>query len=153
MVEKIRCARDLVYTEARGESEYGQMLVIWTVMRRMQERRPEWSGSFCDNVYNVRIVGTRMVSQYAGPIHKPVVLPDNDPELIKIAQLAIRVLFGYVTVRPEHRCAIAYQRPEHADPRNQDWFSTLKPLGRVGNHNFYCLTEKPQSQEVKVAVR
>ena len=147
LVEKIRCARDLVYTEARGESEYGQMLVIWTVIRRMSEKRPEWSGSFCDNVYRIRFVKERMVSQYAGPIHKPVTLRDDDPELVKIAQLAIRVLLGYAVVRPEHRCVVAYQRPEHADARNQGWFSTLNHLGRIGRHNFYCL---PSPQNVAV---
>jgi hypothetical protein len=149
--KQIQCVRDAIYTEARGESDYGKLMVAYVVVNRWKTRPQAWGNSPCQVVYQIGLNKRGgLVSQFSGPIHHPVVLPDTDPELMRAAVIAIRVLLGYELPQEEHRCSIAYQRIEHADSKRQTWFTTLRSLGKIDNHTHYCL---PETRMVSVASR
>ncbi len=135
LIRDIRCLRDTIYTEARGENEYGQAMVAFTLLNRYRQARGK---TICDLAYQVDKRNGKMVSQFSGNIHHMVTLQDDDPKLRPFAKMAVWVLLGYFTPLPQHRCVIAYQRIEHADPKRQGWFTTLQMVGKVGNHTFYC---------------
>ena len=49
--KNVKCLRDLVYTEARGEPLEGQYLVAWVAWQRYLDNRPDFGrGSLCDVV-------------------------------------------------------------------------------------------------------
>jgi len=137
LAQNIRCIRDTIYTEARGENEYGRALVGYVLLSRWRDQK---SRSLCELAYQVDVKGGKRVSQFSGNIYHPVLFDDEDPRLQEIARLAVWVYLGYFEPLPQHRCARAYQRIEHADPNRQGWFSTLRLITKVGNHTFYCLS-------------
>lgn len=139
-VLQLRCMADVVYTEARGEDDYAKSMVAHVVMRRIRENRPEWPQTPCGNVYKVKVKKNgELVSQFSGPVHKPVRVSDVDLVYQHSVQVAVRVMLRYWQPRPEHACAIAYQNKKIASQDRQGWFMTLKPIGDIGEHAFYCL--------------
>lgn len=135
LIKQLRCMRDAVYTEARGQPELGQLMVAHVIYVRARGDRTK----FCDEVYKQyrKKDGTR-VSQFSGPVHHPVTLKDDDPRLLQASLVAVRVGLGHF-VPPEHlRCASNYLNPAGSDPVRLRWFGTLRFAGTVKDHNFYC---------------
>lgn len=114
-------------------------MVGYVVVARWHDRRREWGDTPCKVAYRLDVRNGKIVSQFSGNIHHPAELRDDDPELLEISKIAIRVLLGYFQPKPEHRCARAYQHKEHADSGRQGWFGTLVSLGPIDRHTFYCL--------------
>lgn len=135
---QIRCLRDAIYTEARGESDFGQRMVAWVVAQRALDNNPHFGGStICQVVYATKRAKGRLISQFSGPVHHPVKVADDDPVLVRAEHNARRVLMGGWEPEGELRLARYYQQPERADPKRSAWFGTLKAVERVGNHVFY----------------
>lgn len=136
---QIRCLRDAVYTEARGEDDYGQRMVAWVVAGRALDNLPHFGGgTICKVVYAThRNKKGQLVSQFSGPTHHPVKVPDDDPVLRRAEYNARRVLLGSWQPKEELREARYYQRPEHADRARSAWFKKLQAIHWVGNHIFY----------------
>jgi spore germination cell wall hydrolase CwlJ-like protein len=137
---QLRCMADAIYTEARGESPYAQRMVAYVILRRMWEARPEWPQSPCGNVYHIRFrKDGEMVSQFEGPVHKPVGVSDTDREYLRSTLAALEVMQGFWKPEPQHTCVIAYQNKVHARGSRQGWFKKLDYVGDIDQHSFYCL--------------
>lgn len=136
---QIRCMRDAVFTEARGESDFGQLMVAWVVAQRALDNSLHFGGgTICKVVYATkRDKKGRIISQFSGPVHNPVRVSDDDPVLVRAEYNARRVLMGGWEPEGELRLVRYYQQPERADPKRSVWFQTLKAVEKVGNHIFY----------------
>lgn len=141
LVRNLRCLIDTMYTEARGEGEYAQALVAHVVVARWKEQRPEWGKTVCEVAYRVDIRKGRLVSQFSGNIHHLAVFDLRDRAVQDMARVAFAVLIGMCPISPEHKCTRAYQRIEHAASHRQSWFATLRNIGNIGKHTWYCLPE------------
>jgi spore germination cell wall hydrolase CwlJ-like protein len=134
---QLRCLRDAVYTEARGEDDLGQLMVAWVVAQRALENRSYWGGgTICKVVYATsRNKNGSIVTQFAGPVYNPVTVRDDDPQLRRAEQNARRVLLLNWQPQGKLHQARFYQNPKTADPKRGRWFKG--PVGSIGNHVFY----------------
>jgi len=141
---QVRCLRETVYTEARGENEEGQLLVAYVVAQRALENRRDWGGgTICDVAYAIRIKKNgKVTSQFSGPIHHPVKVPEGDQNLVKAEEVAMRVLRRQWKPKENFACARYYFSEKDADPTRAEWFKNLQRAGKVGNHTFFC--EQPK---------
>jgi hypothetical protein len=139
LVEQLRCMRDAVYTEARGESQLGQLMVAYVVYVRARGDRSK----FCSVVYEQRRKkdGT-VVSQFSGPTHHPVAMDDADPKLLQASIIAVHVGLGhFMPEEKKLRCSWGYLNRAEADPARAAWFSRLRFADTVDRHSFYCLSD------------
>lgn len=136
---QIRCLRDAVYTEARGEDDYGQRMVAWVVAGRALDNLAHFGGgTICKVVYATRRnPDGSLTSQFSGPVHHPVKVSDNDPKLMRADHNARAVLLGGWKPRADLKLARFYQNPKTADPARSAWFKKLQAIHWVGNHLFY----------------
>lgn len=141
--DQLRCVRDAVYTEARGEPELGQLLVAYVVYVRAKKDR----SALCEKVYEqLRGKNGSVSTQFAGPVYHPVRLADDDERLHAASLVAVRVALGHFMPEEKLRCITHYQNIQTADPKRSVWFNNLTPVATVGKHTFYCL---PQNVALK----
>ena len=138
MKEQVRCVRNAVFTEARGESDLGQRMVAWVVAQRALDNRREWGRTFCDVAYRIRANpdGT-LTSQFTGPVRHGVSVQEGHPDLERAERNTLRVILEDWKPEGELQLARFYQRPEHADPTRSKWFKKLVVVGKIDNHVFY----------------
>jgi spore germination cell wall hydrolase CwlJ-like protein len=145
--KQLRCLRDTIYTEARGEDYQGKLLVAYVVLNRIEIDSKQWGSTPCEVAYKThKNKKGRKVIQFNGPVEHPVTLNDNDPKLMEASQVAVRAYLKYEPIPEKFKGIIAYQRPWHAVAGAQGWFDTLDKVGMVGNHLFYRL---PKNKERK----
>lgn len=134
------CMRDTVYTESRGEPVLGQLLVALVLKERAAENRRYWGGdTLCGAAYAVSVAKSGiLVSQFSGPIHHPVVVPESDWELVRTEDLVQQVIYGLWEPPPQFACVRYYLNTDTADPSRAAWFKKLRFAGKVGKHSFYC---------------
>lgn len=150
--KEVYCLRDLVYTEARGESEEDQYMVAYVAEKRFEENRAVWGqGSRCNVVYKVN----DGVAQFDGPVRHPVKSGAVNYGLQRAFYIALRVVAGEYKPPPRLAAARYYNVPQKSAKNTLPWFATLVALGKVSpmsKHVFYANPPKQRHERVMVAL-
>lgn len=137
LAENVQCLRDLVFTEARGESLEGQHLVAWVAWQRHLDNRADFGqGSLCDVVYKQTQTPDGFKSQFAGPVHHPVPPNLQSPSLRRAFYVAWRVVAGRYVAPDRYKSARYYYNRKDSDNDGRSWHRSLIPVGVEGRHIF-----------------
>ncbi len=135
--KNVKCLRDLVYTEARGEPLEGQYLVAWVAWQRYLDNRPDFGrGSLCDVVYKQTKTKKGFVSQFAGPVRNPVPPAVQSHALRQAFYVAWRVVAGQYVAPEQYKLARYFYNPKTSDASGQQWHAALIPVVTIGRHTF-----------------
>ena len=130
MTNPVNCLARAVYVEARGESDYGQLMVAYVIRYRTLLDLPGTGGrTLCKAIY-----AKAQVNGVSGKTWAP---DDMFAWGVALA-MADEVLSGRFDPVGELHYATFYLRPEKSSLRGKCWFENkLRPIAWVGNHLFY----------------
>lgn len=134
------CLSQVIYYEARGESQRGQVAVAEVVMNRV--RSPHYPNSICGVVYqgSHRATGCQFTFTCDGSLnHRP-----RGRAWDRAQRVATAMMLGYT--RPVTQGATHY----HTHAVNPIWNSGLVETNNVGSHVFYRFpnrSERPHYRE------
>ncbi len=138
LVAESRCLAEVIYYEARGESEEGQKAVAQVILNRLA------TGAHGNTICSVAYEGAHQTfCQFTyvcdGSLDKP-----RRPESWRAAQvLAARILSGQTSVRNDADGATSY----HALSVHPSWAPKMLRVAQIGNHVFYrALPSRPRLQ-------
>jgi N-acetylmuramoyl-L-alanine amidase len=122
-----------VYHEARGESEFGQMMVAYVTLKRAEANRSYWGGATIHGV-----VYKNAPCQFSWTCAKTAAPAEKSREWQKALAVASYVALGFFTPPAELEDARFYMNPDASDQHSKCWFAkNLRQVGIVGNHYFY----------------
>lgn len=108
----------ILYLEARGEPEEGQIEVLRVILNRVA------SSEFPDTVE-----GVLYQKKQFSPVH---LMAELELEPTYLEDLIHRAL-----MEEDHGEALFFVNGALADPGNYSWFSNLEFIESIGNHEFY----------------
>lgn len=121
--KQVKCLADNIYHEARGEPVEGQMLVGYTVLNRVKDKR--WANTICGVVYQKYQFSWTTVKP-----HPAIKDKDAYKDIYKLAQIMVKDKHKKEMTGVNHylRC----------DWRNKvSWWKQMKFVGKEGDHCFY----------------
>lgn len=132
------CLAHIIYEEARGESDEGQLLVGFVTKIRSWHGRRDWGG------FGICAVAS-YAGQYQGFKNLSTWVPEEPRAWEKAKRFAGMVLRGEFVPRGELRYATYYLSRETSSLKGRCWFDRdLIPIKRIGEHFFY---REPLPQE------
>lgn len=119
-VEQVECMTEAIYHEARGESYYGQLLVGFVIMNRVNSSR--FPDSICEVVYQP--------SQFSYATSDRIMYnPESEQRSRDVAEIVL------TSLNPTPHNMMYY----HAINALPNWdYSKLSDYAVIGNHKFYA---------------
>lgn len=133
------CLAHVIYEEARGESDEGQLHVGFVTKIRSWHDRPDWGGkTICGVAGHYTVVNGVKRAQYQGFKDLSTWVPRDQRAWKKAQHLAGVVLRGEFVPKGELRYATYYLSRETSSLKGRCWFDRdLIPIARIGAHFFY----------------
>ena len=130
MVSESRCLAEVMYYEARGEGEAGEIAVADVIMNRLSDG--DHGHTICNVVYEgAGQTFCQFTFACDGSLDRPKL-----PDPWRAAQvLALRLLAGEVPAEREAQGATYY----HSTFVSPSWDSKMVRVGQVGSHVFFRL--------------
>ena len=141
-----KCLATMIYGEARGEPQIGQVAVAYTAVNRAVDRTvcdvvlaPKQYSIFNDNP----ALKTAALSLYIEPKHKNIIDAEAWPRAVEVAQAVMRKKVPDPTkgathyLAPEAMEALRYEYPE--------WSKEFRLTAVIYGHKFYKPQKKKQA--------
>lgn len=138
---ELACLARNGYEEARGESEIGEVLVMYVTMARASDNRSYFGGkTLCGVVHHKRVSEEgRITAEFSWTLEKGLSSePTNAAAWQRSLRLAREVYAGGFRMEGGLEAVRFYINPKTASRRGLCWFKkNLLPVGVADNHHFY----------------